>query len=49
MSTSLSSSCKRLIEGHLDPNPSTRFNMNDILAHEWFEGKSGHDDQDDDD
>ena len=33
---SLTKECKDLINEHLNPNPSTRVNMNEVLAHEWF-------------
>ena len=36
MSKSLSAGCKDLIGQHLNPNPSTRANMNDIFQHDWF-------------
>lgn len=45
LSKSLSTGCKDIIQLHLDPNTSTRVNMNDIFQHEWFENNE---DQDED-
>ena len=36
MKPSLTKECKDLINEHLNPNPSTRVNMNEVLAHPWF-------------
>lgn len=33
---SLSKACKDLINLHLNPNASTRVNMDEVLAHKWF-------------
>ncbi|KAH9409619.1 PREDICTED: testis-specific serine/threonine-protein kinase 2-like [Rhagoletis zephyria] len=36
VSSRLSASCKDIIHAHLNPNPSTRANMMELLQHEWL-------------
>lgn len=36
VSSRLSASCKDIITAHLNPNPSTRANMMELLQHEWL-------------
>jgi len=36
ISSRLTSQCKELIQAHLDPNPSTRGSMLELMQHEWF-------------
>ena len=45
----LSEQCKSVIEGQLDPNPSTRLSMIDVFNHPWFEKGSKHTDSSEED
>ena len=46
LAKSLSCACKDLIEQHLNPNASTRMNMNDVFQHEWFDAEKSTNDED---